>query len=72
MPDDVVRPVSTADDVAESPADAMRVEGWDEAQVDDIHASMRSVFEGLPGDGYVALVPDMFHIDFSDGRLLSP
>lgn len=73
MPDDVVaagleQPMMWLS----RPKDAMRVEGWDEAQIDDIHASMRSVFEGLPGDGYITLVPDMFHIDFSDGRLLSP
>ncbi len=54
------------------PAATIRLEGWDEAQIDDIHASMRAVFERLRGDGYIVLEPGMFHIDFSDGRLLSP
>ena len=54
------------------PAASMRLEGWDEPQIVDIHTSMLAVFGGLPGAGYIVLVPDMFHIDFSDGRLLSP
>lgn len=73
MPDDVVvagleQPMMWLS----RPKAAMRLEGWDEAQIDDIHASVRAVFERLPGDGYIVLVPDMFHIDFSDGRRLSP
>jgi predicted dienelactone hydrolase len=54
------------------PATTMRLEGWDEVEIDATQASMRAVFQRLPGDGYIVLVPDMFHIDFSDGRLLSP
>jgi hypothetical protein len=54
------------------PATTMRLEGWDEVEVDATQASMRAVLETLPGDGFVVLVPGMFHIDFSDARLLSP
>lgn len=53
-------------------AATMRLEGWDEAEIVATQASMRSVFDELPDDGYIVLVPGMFHIDFSDGRLLSP
>jgi protein tyrosine phosphatase (PTP) superfamily phosphohydrolase (DUF442 family) len=53
-------------------AATMRREGWDEAEIADTHASMRAAFEGLSGDGYIVLVPGMYHVDFSDGRLLSP
>ncbi|HEY7131108.1 MAG TPA: alpha/beta fold hydrolase [Candidatus Limnocylindrales bacterium] len=54
------------------PAATMRREGWSEADVSDVHDSMRATFEGLPGSGYIVLVPGMYHVDFSDGRLLSP
>jgi pimeloyl-ACP methyl ester carboxylesterase len=53
-------------------AATMRREGWDDEQISNIHSSIRSTFERLPGDGYIVLVPGMHHIDFSDGRLLSP
>jgi hypothetical protein len=33
---------------------------------------MRAVFEGLSGDGYLVLVPGMFHADFSDAPFFSP
>jgi predicted dienelactone hydrolase len=53
-------------------AATMRQEGWDEAEIADTHASIRAAFDGLPGDGYIVLVPGMYHVDFGDGRLLSP
>ena len=53
-------------------AATMRREGWSEAEISDTHASMRAAFDGLPGDGYIVLVPGMYHVDFADGRLLSP
>jgi hypothetical protein len=53
-------------------AATMRREGWSEADVTDTQSSMHTGFERLGGDGYLVLVPGMYHIDFSDGRLLSP
>jgi pimeloyl-ACP methyl ester carboxylesterase len=53
-------------------AATMRREGWSEADISDLHVSMRTSFERLPGPGYILLVPGMYHIDFSDGRLISP
>ena len=50
----------------------MTLEGWSERDIVTTQATMRAVFDGLPGDGYLVLVPDMFHPDFSDGRFLSP
>jgi dienelactone hydrolase len=50
----------------------MRREGWDEYDVSLAHGSMRAAFDGLAGEGYLVLVPGMYHVDFSDGRLLSP
>jgi pimeloyl-ACP methyl ester carboxylesterase len=47
-------------------------EGWSAADIADTQTSMRMAFEHLPSDGYLVLVPGMFHPDFSDGRLLSP
>jgi predicted dienelactone hydrolase len=47
-------------------------EGWSRADIDDTQSTMRLAFERLPDDGYLVLVPGMFHPDFSDGRLLSP
>lgn len=53
-------------------AETMRQEGWPQEEIQVHQSSMRSVFERLPGDGYLVLVPGMFHADFSDGSLLSP
>jgi dienelactone hydrolase len=53
-------------------AGTMCLEGWSRADIDDTHNTMRNVFERLPLDGYVVLIPGMYHVDFSDGRLLSP
>jgi hypothetical protein len=53
-------------------AGTMALEGWSERDIVTTQATMRAVFDGLPGDGYLVLVPDMFHPDFSDGRFLSP
>jgi hypothetical protein len=32
---------------------------------------MRAVYDSLPGDGYLVLVPGMFHPNFSDAALYS-
>jgi predicted dienelactone hydrolase len=53
-------------------AETMRQEGWPQTYIDEVQTSMRAVYERLPGDGYLVLVPGMYHSDFSDARLLSP
>jgi len=56
-------------------AATMQLEGWSQAgpQGIDIHqTSMRAVFERLPGDGYLVLVGNMFHLNLTDYPLLSP
>jgi len=53
-------------------AGTMCLEGWSRADIDLTHETMRSVYERLPGAGYIVRIPGMYHVDFSDGRLLSP
>ncbi len=53
-------------------AGTMCLEGWSRADIDLTHETMRSVFDRLPGAGYIVRSPGMYHVDFSDGRLLSP
>ncbi len=50
----------------------MQLEGWNQEYIDEIQTSMRAVYESLPGDGYLVLVPGMFHDNFSDAALYSP
>ncbi|NOT42388.1 MAG: carboxylic ester hydrolase [Alphaproteobacteria bacterium] len=47
-------------------ADTMRREGWAQTDIDETQTTMRSVYESLPGDGYLVLVPNMFHQNLSD------
>jgi predicted dienelactone hydrolase len=51
---------------------SMRLEGWAQRDIDETQNTMRAVFETLPGDGYLVLVPGMFHPNFSDFPLFSP
>jgi len=53
-------------------AATMRLEGWSRANTDETQSTMRKVFEELPADGYLVLIPGMFHEDFSDAPLMSP
>jgi predicted dienelactone hydrolase len=53
-------------------AETMRSEGWTEADIDEHQGSMRAVFESLPSDGYLVLVPGMFHFNFTDVPLWLP
>ena len=58
-------------------ADTMRLErqrtgGWPESAIAEHLTTMRSVYEGLPGDGYYVEVDGMFHVDMNDVPLLSP
>jgi predicted dienelactone hydrolase len=50
----------------------MQREGWSQADIRDTQNSMRTVFENLPGDGYLVLVPDMFHLNLLDTPYYSP
>jgi predicted dienelactone hydrolase len=52
-------------------ADNMRLErqragGWPEAEIEAHQASMRAVYQSLPGSGYFVQVPGMFHSNFMD------
>lgn len=58
-------------------ADTMRLErhrsgGWPETAIREDLTTMRSVYEGLPGDGYYVEVDGMFHVDMNDVPMLSP
>ncbi len=50
----------------------MQLEHWTQADIDETQTTMRAVYESLPGDGYLVLVPGMFHANFSDAALYSP
>ena len=47
-------------------AETMRREGWAQTDIDETQTTMRSVYESLPGDGFLVLVPNMFHQNLSD------
>jgi predicted dienelactone hydrolase len=53
-------------------AQTMQREGWAQADIDETQTSMRAVYERLPRDGYLVLVPGIFHPDFTDAPLFSP
>jgi predicted dienelactone hydrolase len=53
-------------------ARTMQLEGWQQHDIDETQSTIRAVYDQLPGDGYLVLVPGMFHADFSDGPLISP
>jgi hypothetical protein len=53
-------------------ADAVRLEGWFQADLEILQTTMRAVFERKPGDGYLVLVPGMFHLNLTDLPLWSP
>src|SRR6266508_917250 len=50
----------------------MQLEHWTQADIDLTTTTMRAVYDSLPGDGYLVLVPGMFHPNFSDAALYSP
>lgn len=49
----------------------MRAEGWREADVAETDGSMRAAFAGLSGDGYLVLIPGVFHPGFADAPFLA-
>lgn len=73
LPMDVYMPADVVRDGLRQPtiwisrdADTMRREGWAQTDVDETQTTMRSVYGSLPGDGFLVLVPDMFHQNLSD------
>jgi predicted dienelactone hydrolase len=52
--------------------ETMHREGWSQRDIDETHTSIREVFERLPGDGYLVLVPGMFHLNMVDTPYYSP
>ena len=49
-----------------------RAGGWSEKEIQAHQASMRAVYQSLPGAGYFVQVPGMFHINFTDVPNWSP
>ncbi len=73
LPMDVHMPADVVRDGLRQPtmwisrdAGTMRREGWAETDIDETQTTMRSVYESLPGDGFLVLVPNMFHQNLSD------
>jgi predicted dienelactone hydrolase len=52
--------------------ETMHREGWSQIDIDLTQTSMRAVYEKLPGDGYLVLVPGMFHLNLLDTPYYSP
>jgi hypothetical protein len=50
----------------------MQLEGWSQIDIDQTQTTMHEVFDGLPGDGYLVLVPGMFHLNLNDTPYYSP
>jgi len=53
-------------------ARSMQLEHWSRRDIDETQTTMRAVFDKLPADGYLVLIPGTFHPNFSDFPLLSP
>jgi predicted dienelactone hydrolase len=41
-------------------------EGWKPLATKELNTSVRSVYDRLPGDGYLVSIPNMFHSDITD------
>lgn len=52
--------------------ETMHREGWSQRDIDETQITMREVFKKLPGDGYLVLVPGMFHLNMVDTPYYSP
>ncbi len=50
----------------------MQLEGWRQIDIEETQTSMHEVFDRLPGDGYLVLVPGIFHLNFNDTPYYSP
>ncbi len=73
LPMDVYMPAGVVQDGLRQPtmwisrdADTMRREGWAQSDIDETQTTMRSAYASLHGNGYLVLVPNMFHQNLSD------
>ena len=53
-------------DAASMRLERQRAGGWPDAEIEAHQTSMRAVYEGLSGAGYLVRVPGMFHSNFTD------
>ncbi len=53
-------------------AKTMQAEGWAQSDIDETQTTMRAVYQSLPGDGYLVLVPGLYHVNFTDAPYFSP
>jgi hypothetical protein len=53
-------------------AATMQLEGWPQADIDQHQATMRAVYESVPGNGYFVRIPGMFHVNLTDIPYWSP
>ena len=53
-------------DAASMRLERQRSGGWPEAEIEAHQNSMRAVYDGLSGAGYLVRVPGMFHSNFTD------
>ncbi len=59
-------------DAATMRLERQRAGGWPEAEIEAHQATMRAVYQSLPGSGYFVQVPGMFHSNFTDIPNWSP
>ena len=59
-------------DAATMRLERQRAGGWPEAEIEAHQATMRTVYQSLPGHGYFVQVPGMFHSNFTDIPNWSP
>ncbi len=52
--------------------EAQRSGGWPEDEIQAHQASMRAVYEALPGPGYFVRIPGTFHFNFTDAPNWTP
>lgn len=76
---DVALPADVVKDGLQQPTmwisrdvETMRLEGWSQTDMDETQTTMRTVFESLPGDGYLVWVPGIFHLNLTDNPYYSP
>ncbi len=78
MPADVVRAglrqptMFITRDAATMRLERTRAGGWSEKDIKLTLATMRSVYDELPGDGYYLQIPNIFHLNFTDVPYWSP
>ncbi len=73
MPPDVVASGLTQPTmwISRGPA-IMRQEGWSESAIREHQTSMRTVFNHLSSEGFLVLIPGMYHVDMTDFPYIVP